>query len=237
MFVLCDIHRRESQHSIMGSDGQSKGENLLGAFLFYSYILAALFLSCYIIRDLIVLYTSRRPHPRRPQTPEDDAPDDVIVSVMAALSVLSFAMLSYHMLSFLIQSYQSWTKPSQSFMLPKGRHDPVWRDLSFGSIWTWSTSSTLFQDFAQDIWTKPECAWWTQLALLYSLGWNMYMSIEGKCTIISSRWCMTANPNARNQTSSTAPLGIFLAGSNLARVLYSESVLSCHASPAKSEAQ
>jgi hypothetical protein len=44
----------------------------------------------------------------------------------------------------------------------------------------------LFQDFAEVICNDPRHYWWTQLALLYSLGWNIYMSVEGRPLQINS---------------------------------------------------
>ncbi len=158
-----------------------KDQNVLGAIVFFSYIAAALGLTGLVTSDLkkeFSAWSSRRVRDR-----------NVRVCLFAALSTLSFAVLSYHMLDFLIQSYQSWSMSSSLAHPAPPRtfqtfHAAIlwprtWTWAST-SIWTWSISSNLFQDFGEVICNDPHRFWWTQLALVYSFGWNMYMSIQGK---------------------------------------------------------
>ncbi len=146
--------------------------------MFFAYIVSALVLTGLICRDLLQEYSGYATRKRlRAQSARKDsdtgrprAEHDIHlqVSILAALSAISFAVLSYHMLSFLIESYQSWG-PSDSLT-----------DVSSAKIWKWSIGSTLFQDFAEVINNDPDRHWWTKLALTYTLGWNIYMVIEGE---------------------------------------------------------
>ena len=145
--------------------------NVVGALTFYLYIVAALLLTGSICRDLLGEYYSKPSRTKKKAKSEvkDGSRQETFfqISVLAVLSTLSFAMLSYHMLSFLILSYQTWA-PS---------HFP--EDVSLSSVWIWSTNTQLFHDFAETISDDPCRFWWTQLALTYSFGWNVYMTIEG----------------------------------------------------------
>ncbi|EXJ64125.1 hypothetical protein A1O7_00461 [Cladophialophora yegresii CBS 114405] len=157
-------------------------ENVVGALIFYAYIAGALALTGLICRDLMIMYNRFSGQKRKDvQVLRKDCGrakrgTQSRVSILAALSALSFAVLSYHMLNFLIQSYQSWA-PSESLS-----------DVSFPKIWKWSVHSRLFRDFAEAIINDPHRFWWTNLALTYSLGWNVYMSIEGFRKSIPHLW-------------------------------------------------
>ncbi|KAJ9607150.1 hypothetical protein H2200_008222 [Cladophialophora chaetospira] len=160
------------------------GDNVTGALMFFAYMVAALVLTGLICRDLLNEYSTTR---RECHTQSRDKNGNETkgrrsnetqaqVSIIAALATLSFAALSYHMLNFLIQSYQSWA-PSDSL-----------RDVSMSKIWRWSTKSTLFQDFAETINNDPGRFWWTNLALTYTFGWNVYMTVEGARHSIPHLW-------------------------------------------------
>jgi hypothetical protein len=171
-----------------------KDNNVLGAIVFFSYIAAALALTGLVTSDLQKAFTAWSSRSRRSRIHDRDR--SVRVSLFAALSTLSFAVLSYRMLDFLIQSYQSWSSISSSPAVlrpapPRRTFEPFraaipWpprtqtQTLTWTSIWTWSISSNLFQDFGEVICNDPQRFWWTQFALIYSFGWNMYMSIQGK---------------------------------------------------------
>ena len=157
------------------------GDNVLGALMFFAYILLALFFTGLICRDLLQEYfdtATRKSHAARNDSKTGrvradlDAPYQV--SILAALASISFAVLSCHMLSFLIESYQSWA-PSDSLT-----------NITFAKIWQWSIESALFQDFAEAINNDPHRRWWTNFALTYTLGWNIYMVIEGEQTYFPS---------------------------------------------------
>jgi hypothetical protein len=152
-------------------------DNVLGAVVFFLYILAALGLTALISSDLVNLYgvflrskmnTSYRSN---------------LVLAFAAFAVISFSSLSYHLLSVLIYSYAEWAEkahvplPQTFFGAFSGLTNG---SLSFLNIWAWAKSSTLFQDFAEVVCNDAVRFWWTQQALLLSIGWNTFMAIEGR---------------------------------------------------------
>jgi hypothetical protein len=152
-------------------------DNLLGAIFFFSYILTALGLTALISTELFQaygafskskIYNSYRAN---------------LVFVFATFAVISFSSLSYHMLNVLIYSFIEWAKAA-NFPFPRdifgALSDLTSGDLSYMDIWTWAKSSTFFQDFAEAICNKPVRFWWTQQALLLSIGWNTFMAIEGE---------------------------------------------------------
>ena len=148
--------------------------NVFGAIIFFAYIIAAIVLSFFIINTL---YAAR---PGRAAALNIDSLSTAKLQKLIALAVLSFSVLSYHMLSFLIFSYGTWAN-THKIALPealKSIYDTK-AYLSDLHIWSWATSSTLFQDFAEVICNDPQRWLWTQSVLLYSYAWNTYMAIKG----------------------------------------------------------
>lgn len=152
--------------------------------MFFSYIIAALVFTALIVRDLLVLAgkksTARGKHATDPSKLSRWS-FGRRASVHAVLSFVSFAVLSYNMLNFLIESYRSWAQ-SNEVGLPRPNytlHELMYAVPSL-HIWRWSTESTLFQSFAETICREPYHFWWTRQTLLYSIMWNMVMSIEGR---------------------------------------------------------
>lgn len=88
----------------------------------------------------------------------------------AAGAAISFAVLSFHMLNVLITSYKLWA----------GTEDFDFSELSVDAAWKWMVESTLFQDFARDIIGNDVAWWWTQLALIWTMGVSVFMGVEGK---------------------------------------------------------
>ena len=155
---------------------ESRGKdvkNVIGACIFVAYVLAALFLTACLTHHLFIKYTSL-PVPRKESLATK-------IQTCAALSAISFSVLSYHMLNYLIQSYYDWAL-SHSLPVPNA----LWRSAfwSKSHIWTWLRTSTLFQNFAQTIVSNDERFWWTGQALLWTMGWSVFMSIEGRCFIV-----------------------------------------------------
>jgi len=156
--------------------------NVFGAVLFLSYIAAALALTSIIIYDLYKLY-ERGKHLDGPENPDRITKKRRKMQVLVASSVLSFSMLSYHMLNFLIRSYQMWSQ-AHCVSLPHSllslrSISELYSNVAGLQIWRWSKSSTLFLDFAETICDEPRRFWWTAQALVYSMAWNMYMSLRG----------------------------------------------------------
>ena len=159
--------------------------NLSGALIFTAYVFSALFLTAFITRSLVIQYkksSHKRKHGREKH-----------IQTFSALSVLSFSTLSYHMLNYLIVSYQAWSK-SHGYHLPGSL---------FGSkgllrtreqrvplhIWSWLTTSTLFANFATTICSNNARFWWTQQALLVTMAWSVFMSLEGVPALLPRGRC------------------------------------------------
>jgi hypothetical protein len=152
-------------------------DNVLGAIIFFSYILAALGLTGLIFSDLFKAFEAFS------KSKANTSHRHSLVLVFATFAVISFSSLSYHMLNVLVHSYTEWADvatvplPQTFWGALSGQTDAA---SSFLNIWTWAKSSTLFQDFTKVICNDPVRFWWTQQALLLSIGWNTFMAIEGK---------------------------------------------------------
>ena len=158
--------------------------NLAGALIFTVYVVSALFFTGVIIAML--LYSPQSAHgsssSSSPKT-RDRLSHGKRLQIFASLSVLSFAILSYHMMDFLIVSYKAWalerdTEVPQRLFGHDGLID-LRQGITRVYIWQWLTSSTLFQDFAEIICGSSARYWWTQQALLTTMIWVFFMSIEG----------------------------------------------------------
>ena len=161
------------------TDEKTPVYNLTGALIFTVYVISALFLTLFISRNLFSSYQKLVKNKESKRT----AHFEKRLQIFSALSVLSFSTLSYHMLSYLIVSYRSWAQ-ANDVPLPQqllgdasllGSHD---QRVNL-RIWTWLTSSTLFQDFAEAICGDSARFWWTQQALLVTMAWSVFMSFEG----------------------------------------------------------
>lgn len=168
----------------MASASVSSEYNLTGAVIFIVYVVAALFFTGVIVG--ILLYSPGSAH--RPSFFPSTRKHKKIyhenkLQLFTALSVLSFATLSYNMMSFLIFSYKAWASKRgidipQRFLGNDGVMDIQHGTINF-YVWEWLTSSTLFRDFAEIICGSSARYWWTQQALLVSMAWSFFMSIEG----------------------------------------------------------
>ena len=152
--------------------------NVTGAIIFLSYILAALLLTAFICRDLISQYLSL------PKSLWNKNDLHTQLQTFASLTLLSFTVLSYHMIDFLLESYQQWAI-DRDIELPLriyGKSGLFGSSLHRTPIypWSWMKSSTLFQDFAQSICEPQEHFWWTSQALLFTLAWSAFLSLEGR---------------------------------------------------------
>ncbi|ETN39347.1 uncharacterized protein HMPREF1541_05570 [Cyphellophora europaea CBS 101466] len=187
------MHRHSHSHSHSHTHGGADHDaslypaqeeyNLLGALIFFAYILAALVLTSIIGFDLLKL-------PRKgtnAKTPSPGRYHSIRVTFLVLTATLSFATLSFQMLSVLIQSYTRWTVTHGSvdasmlytglFPGPTNLYDYALA-LSH-SIWHWATTSTLFGDFATAILASPARRIWTRAVLYYSLCVNIWMSDAG----------------------------------------------------------
>ena len=154
-------------------------ENVVGALIFFGYIMAAIFFTSIIIKDLVVRTSAPSTDPKH----NSASPSlNGKVQIFALLSLVSFSVLSYHMLGFLLRSYFEWATTRNialqtNFHGMEGAISMFYRH-NMVRMWTWATQSTLFRDFAEDI-LRPSNYWWTAQALIFSMGWNTYMAFEG----------------------------------------------------------
>ena len=159
--------------------------NLSGALIFTAYVLSALFLTAFISNSLRVQH--RKTSPERKHGRENH------IQIFSALTVLSFSTLSYRMLNYLIVSYQAWSK-SYDYQLPaslfgsNGLFGPREQRVPL-HIWSWLTESTLFTDFATTICSNNARFWWTQQALLVTMAWSAFMSLEGVPPLLPQEYC------------------------------------------------
>ncbi|KAL9600135.1 MAG: hypothetical protein Q9219_003391 [cf. Caloplaca sp. 3 TL-2023] len=153
--------------------------NVTGAVIFIAYVLAALFLTSWIVLDLYRAFRSR------PQLFSNGSRRvSKQLQVVVALAVLSFSILSYHMLNYLIHSHRNWAESKAHATQPRLRPSDHRFDMSnlgsVPSLWQWLTESTLFHDFARTICQNSANFWWTLQALIVSMASALFISIEGE---------------------------------------------------------
>lgn len=147
-------------------------DNYFGALIFWSYILAALGLTGLISRSLWSIHRTGTAAASQSVGRQGN------VRLFSGLSVLSFSVLSYHMLYFLIDHYTAWT-PIHDVKLPRGLEELLTRNTA-STVWKWSHTSSLFQDFARELCEGPRHFWWTSQSLLFSFQWNILMAVQGE---------------------------------------------------------
>ena len=142
--------------------------NPLGAIIFFSYILVALVFTSLILSSLFRSY--------HVETHREASSGHF---TFGALSALSFASLTYHMLFFLITSYRGWAL-ARGIVLPGSPSDLI-RGQAQLHIWPWAVSSTLFHDFATELFAPKDARLvWTQSAFVASMGSSVFIAIEGR---------------------------------------------------------
>jgi hypothetical protein len=151
----------------------------IGATIFLSYIVLALYATLRIVvsqytqysrifhaatkdATLIAARTARARH----------------IKIYAFLASVSFGTLSYHMLLFLITHYLHWT----------GVDDRTLSAVSVTKLQTWMMESSLFQDFATELVHSVPNAVWTQLAILATWFWNVWMARKGELPLALVRF-------------------------------------------------
>lgn len=167
------------------------GTNYVGAAIFWSYIMAALCFNFLVIHTLFAMpaHELRRDKSRR-----------FMQYLLSILATISFATLSFNMLSVLFQSFDEWAVVNYSLesvqglkkMQPRTRF-VVWEFSSVQhipvsltqAIWQWSTTSTLFQDFAEAICAEGPQYVVTEAALLMTGFICFYMGVEGELSAIT----------------------------------------------------
>ncbi|USP79598.1 hypothetical protein yc1106_06872 [Curvularia clavata] len=143
--------------------------NYVGATVFLSYIVAALYVSFTITWSLYSQYTSIFNAPASKKDEKLDAARTARarhIKIYAFLASLSFASISYHMLMFLVTHYLEWS----------GNKTQGLSDVKIEQFKRWMLESTLFQDFAQDLVKNAPNAVWTQTAILATWFWTIYVA-------------------------------------------------------------
>ncbi|EME39602.1 hypothetical protein DOTSEDRAFT_56931 [Dothistroma septosporum NZE10] len=146
--------------------------NLLGALIFWLYILLALFFTTLVLHTII----------RQTSTPPALQSH---VAIFSFLAVASFATLSFNMLHVLIQSYILWSAQTDTIGLLR---EPI----SLAKVWTWSSCSTLFRDFGEAIVADERRYAWVQWELLGTLSVCLYMGAEGIRRQVPRLWAFFA---------------------------------------------
>ncbi|KAI6834874.1 hypothetical protein KC327_g1088 [Hortaea werneckii] len=133
--------------------------NYLGAAIFWSYILAALAFTGIAIHTILKI----KPTTTGPRNHEDAELHARSLRLFTLLATLSFTTLSANMLHVLIHSFQHWhsTLPPPTHPHPHPPQHPSSPTTWLSLIWHWSTTSSLFQDFAHAILATPARRIWT----------------------------------------------------------------------------
>ncbi|KAF1969311.1 hypothetical protein BU23DRAFT_591695 [Bimuria novae-zelandiae CBS 107.79] len=141
--------------------------NYLGSTLFLSYILLALFFTFGIS---ILLYSQYKRIPSLKLSQEIKDARTRHIKIYAFLASISFAILSYNMLSFLIQSLTAWARMKNLMGIRVGLLD----------LGNWTLETNLFESFAQELVRKRPGAVWTQVGLLGTWFWNVWMAYKAQ---------------------------------------------------------
>lgn len=157
--------------------------NYIGSSLFLSYIVAALYLSSSISYSLYKQYTSVfHSHPSSPPSKFKQNGAGKVetrnarvrhIKIYTALALISFLSISWHMLGFLITSFLDWSNG------PNRNVFAVLSDNGFNKLKRWMLETSLFNDFAVQLVGDGESTIWTQLAVLTTWAWNVWMGGKG----------------------------------------------------------
>jgi hypothetical protein len=149
-------------------------DNYIGTSIFLSYIIFALYATLSITYSLYTQYTTTF-HASPPPKDENlnfeaaKAARKRHIKIYAFLASISFATLSYHMLFFLITHYFTWT----------GQATWNFSTVSDEKVGKWMLDSALFQDFARALVREPTGTVWTQIAVLETWFWNLWVGRKG----------------------------------------------------------
>ena len=134
--------------------------NYIGAAIFWLYIAAALYFTFQIGQTIVQI--------KPPQDGTEDRKEDDVY-IFSSLAAVSFAALTSNMLDVLKHSYQAWSGIRS-----------LGADWSLTQVWRWSTTSTLFQDFAEGLIGSEEGYLWVQSALFVTMAACVFMGLAGK---------------------------------------------------------
>lgn len=196
--------------------------NYIGATLFLSYIVVALYLTSTICYSLYTQYTSV--FSLRPFSPPSKFKQNGAgkvetrnararhVKIYAVLALVSFASISWHMLGFLITSFLDWNNTTTRNVFA------VLSNNAFDKLKRWMLETGLFNSFAIQLVADGESAIWTQLTILATWGWNLWLSAKGTSKPTQLQFNVsTANNSAARQYNFTTRtmLPFIILGQNL----------------------
>ena len=153
--------------------------NYLGATIFWLYIVFALVFTGKTLQTLYGLYMTTYKTKESKHTKQ--------IWLFSILALLSFATLSATMLNVLIQSFNQ-----RATLLGKSPISSNSNENLPLAIWEWSTTSSLFADFAEGLVQDSARFFWAQTALLATLSTVIYMGTEGRQRQIPELWTFFA---------------------------------------------
>jgi hypothetical protein len=142
----------------------------IGAAIFLSYIVLALYSTLRISYSLYTQYASLYHTSNTSKDAESlkvaKAARARHIKIYTFLASISFATLSYHMLFFLINHYFEYIgATNRDFSAVSGKR-----------LGKWMLDSTLFQDFASELVANEANATWAQFAILATWFWNIWIA-------------------------------------------------------------
>jgi hypothetical protein len=142
--------------------------NYIGTTLFLTYIASALYATFSITYSHYTQFTNLAPA-KDAKVNKARAARARHITIYAFLESISFATLSYNMLMFLITHYLEWSGDARSNL----------NSMSAGKLGAWMLESTLFQDFAGDLVKNAPNALITQISILATWFWSIWVAQKG----------------------------------------------------------
>lgn len=140
--------------------------NPMGATTFILYILFAMIFTASILHNIWIAHH------------DTSLTTSVLMRLLllSASTLLSFTILSYNMLSFLLSSFSAYhAQHANSTTL-------------LHQIWTWTTHSALFRDFARELVHSSHAFAITRLALTTTMGGTIILVGLGKAYAVKGLW-------------------------------------------------
>lgn len=169
--------------------------NYIGSSIFLSYIVVALYLTSTVGYSLYARYIAVfHSHPSSPPSKfkqngkgkvETRSARKRHVKIYTFLALISFVSISWHMLGFLITSFLDWSNSGTRNVFAVLANNAV------SKLKRWMLETSLFNDFATQLVADGESAVWTQLAILATWFWNLFLASKGK-----SRYTPALKPRA-----------------------------------------
>lgn len=157
--------------------------NCIGSTIFLSYIVVALYLTSTITYSLYTHYIAVfHSHPSSPPSKfkqngkgkvETRSARKRHVKIYTSVALISFVSISWHMLGFLVTSFLDWSNSGTRNVFA------VLGTNALDKLKNWMLQTALFTDFATQLVADGESAVWTQLAILATWFWNLFLASKG----------------------------------------------------------